>query len=328
MSAVHLKNMGKLADTVVQYAGPTVSKVPAKYVLQYAFDWLLAVVLGFTGKYMEYNVDPFYRQFNTMDERIGHPFTQIEQVPDAKLYLFAIGFPLAAIIATTIGSKIIRKALTYRRGFTDSDSQEGISKAHLLHVSVLALTMALGITGVSTECLKVMIGKPRPDFLVRCKPKQGTPLSGTVSVNVCTAPLGKAILRDGFKSSPSGHSSIAFCGLGFLSLWILGQSGLFGRKSSQSRHISVHIRLIPLLPVFLATWIALTRTQDYRHDFKDIFLGGLIGSVVALTMYVWFFNDANGLEPGISLISGIQTPRLANSKLLDSIPTKTGYDIV
>lgn len=59
---------------------------------------------------------------------------------------------------------------------------------------------------------KVTVGKHRPDFLARCQPKMhGIPLVRDRplqlwTVDVCTQ-TDRHVLKDGFRSFPSGHSS-------------------------------------------------------------------------------------------------------------------------
>lgn len=91
-----------------------------------------------------------------------------------------------------------------------------------------------------------------------------------VDISVCTGPLGESVLIDGLRSTPSGHSSISFSGLLYLTLWLLGQFKLLQPRSS-SRYIYNY--LVVFSPLLLATYVALSRTQDYRHHFADIILG-------------------------------------------------------
>ncbi|KAL6847876.1 hypothetical protein ACP4OV_022004 [Aristida adscensionis] len=60
----------------------------------------------------------------------------------------------------------------------------------------------------------------------------------------------KSFLTDGRKSFPSGHTSWSFAGLGFLSLYLI---------------------------------------DDYRHHWEDVFVGGLIGYIMAVLCYLHFF---------------------------------------
>lgn len=87
------------------------------------------------------------------------------------------------------------------------------------------------LTTFITDLIKNAVGRPRPDLLDRCQAMAGTPIDILVDVAVCTQ-QNKHKLDEGFRSFPSGHSSMAFAGLGFLSLWLAGQLGTAKRGAS------------------------------------------------------------------------------------------------
>lgn len=63
-------------------------------------------------------------------------------------------------------------------------------------------------------------------------------------------------VEGGRKSFPSGHSSTAFAGMTFLALYLVSQSA--GYTSSKLSRLS-----IIMLPLFYATWVAISRVEDY-----------------------------------------------------------------
>lgn len=71
-----------------------------------------------------------------------------------------------------------------------------------------------------TAVVKNSVGRPRPDLVARCKPKKGTPEHSLVTIEVCTEESHHT-LHDGWRSFPSGHSSLAFSGLGYLALSVI-----------------------------------------------------------------------------------------------------------
>ena len=89
---------------------------------------------------------------------------------------------------------------------------------HRVHVTVLGLAISVILATDLTDIAKNAIGRPRPDLLARCKPKEGTPVHELVTIDVCTEKH-HHVLHDGWRSFPSGHSSLAFSGLGFFALY-------------------------------------------------------------------------------------------------------------
>lgn len=66
--------------------------------------------------------------------------------------------------------------------------------------------MGLTLTLMVTEVFKNTVGRPRPDFIDRCQPRAGSidPVLGLSNSTICTR---TDLLKDGFKSFLSGHSS-------------------------------------------------------------------------------------------------------------------------
>lgn len=77
---------------------------------------------------------------------------------------------------------------------------------HDWHHGLLGLLLSLSLTSMLTEILKITVGRPRPDFIDRCQPIEGSvdPIYGLSNLDICTR---TDLLKDGFKSFPSGHSS-------------------------------------------------------------------------------------------------------------------------
>lgn len=89
--------------------------------------------------------------------------------------------------------------------------------AHRVHVTILGLAISIILTAFITDVIKNAAGRPRPDLIARCKPKAQVPENKLVTIDICTE-TDHHILHDGWRSFPSGHSSLAFSGLGFFAL--------------------------------------------------------------------------------------------------------------
>jgi diacylglycerol diphosphate phosphatase/phosphatidate phosphatase len=122
----------------------------------------------------------------------------------------------------------------------------------------------------------MMVGRPRPDLIARCIPRPGAvdrPVFGLSTVEVCTS-TNKLRLDDGFKSFPSGHSSLSFAGLGFLTLYLAGKMHLWDPYGHRNR------AWFALCPLLLAAMVAISRTEDNRHHWQDVLVGSALGFTI------------------------------------------------
>ena len=134
-----------------------------------------------------------------------------------------------------------------------------ISRAdlHKVHVTILGFFISHLLASFITDVVKNAVGRPRPDLLSRCKPAAGTIPSILVTIDVCTE-TDNHVLQDGWRSFPSGHSSFAFSGLGYLALFFCGQMHVFRPRTDLGR------ALLALAPLLGAALIAISRCEDYR----------------------------------------------------------------
>eukprot|EP01137_Pigoraptor_chileana_P021815 Opistho-2@85986 len=148
-----------------------------------------------------------------------------------------------------------------------------------LHMGLLGLCVAVLFTGITTDFVKVLVGRPRPDFFWRCFP-DGIE-SWSDNQPMCTGSV--ADVREGRKSFPSGHSSLSFAGLGFLAFYIAGKAHVFDRRGH------VYKMVLFMAPFFLALYVGLTRIRDYWHHWQDVTVGGLLGITIAFATYRQYF---------------------------------------
>lgn len=135
--------------------------------------------------------------------------------------------------------------------------------------------LTLALNGVITNMIKILVGRPRPDYFSRCYP------NGTISLSSKCYGNPDEIIQ-GRKSFPSGHSSFAFSGLGFLSLYLRGKLHCFqiqGRSQGCWKCLS-------LVPVALfAPFVAFTRYLDNSHHWEDIVAGSMLGFLLSYVCY-------------------------------------------
>lgn len=105
------------------------------------------------------------------------------------------------------------------------------------HTGWMGLALSCATAFMLTQGMKLLFGKPRPDFLSRCQPdlsrigsspgtnalnptgEQFNNLWVMVTSDICTQ-SDDDILQDGFKSFPSGHASFSWAGLLYVTLFL------------------------------------------------------------------------------------------------------------
>lgn len=240
-----------------------------KFRQPYAKDWVLVIILLTYFFAVAEKAKPFSREFVAGDSRISHPFAEQERVTDQWLYVLAVYLPMVVTIIVCWLTKTWDK----------------YTKLHRTQVALVSLLLSAATTGVITDILKCWIANPRPDFLSRCGGSSKMSKGKLYTMEACTAKLGELYLYDGMKSTPSGHSSLLFCGLGWLVLFLWGHySALTTGKPAYMKYA------FALGPMMLALYVGLSRVQDYRHHNFDIMLGGIIGGMNGLIGYLHYYH--------------------------------------
>ncbi|KAK4751003.1 hypothetical protein SAY87_004485 [Trapa incisa] len=160
------------------------------------------------------------------------------------------------------------------------------------HHAVLGLLYSICLTGVLTDAIKVAVGRPRPNFFYRCFPDGNAVFDNITHDVVCHGD--KKVVREGYKSFPSGHTSWSFAGMVFLSWYMSGKVRAF----DQGGHVAK--LCIIILPILVAALVGVSRVDDYWHHWQDVFTGAIIGTVISTSCYLQFFpfpNDPNGWAP-------------------------------
>ena len=152
-----------------------------------------------------------------------------------------------------------------------------------MNCGILGLLLSQGAAFVITQIFKNMCGRPRPDLIDRCQPStthDPTPF-GLSSYTICQGD--PALIKDGFKSWPSGHSSSSFAGLFYLTLWLCGKLHVMDNRGE------VWKTAVVMIPSVAASLIALSRIMDARHHPFDVISGCILGTFTAYVSYRQYF---------------------------------------
>ncbi|KAK9768036.1 hypothetical protein K7432_001623 [Basidiobolus ranarum] len=230
-------------------------------VYSYGVDWILVGIFSL-GFWLFDNIQPFHRKFSLQDKTISYPFALHGTVPNWQLFVFSFLVPLVVLAGI---------ALFIRRSPYDC------------HCAWLGLSFSMSLTLMVTHILKTTVGRLRPDFIARCIPNvDQDPALGLVGSEICQQTNSK-ILLDGMKSFPSGHTSLSFAGLTFLSLYLAGKLHLFDERGHTYKSF------VCISPMIGAALIGVSRICDYRHHWQDVLIGGLIGIITAYFSYRQYY---------------------------------------
>ncbi|KAK6921694.1 Phosphatidic acid phosphatase type 2/haloperoxidase [Dillenia turbinata] len=253
----NLRNMFQGRMREVDLGAYTIKSHGASLAKNHKHDWLILLLLA-AIEITLYSIQPFRRYVGKdMMADLKYPMKS-DTVPAWAVPLYAVLLPIGVFILFYVR----------RRDVYD------------LHHSILGLLFAVLIAGVLTDAIKDAVGRPRPDFFWRCFPDGRDDYDALGNV-ICHGK--ESVVKEGYKSFPSGHTSWSFAGLGFLSFYLSGKIKAFDRKG----HIAK--LCILFLPLLIASLVGVSRVDDYWHHWQDVFAGGLLGFVVAGFCYLQFF---------------------------------------
>ncbi|WWC73324.1 uncharacterized protein I206_107291 [Kwoniella pini CBS 10737] len=230
--------------------------------LSYAPDWALTIVLWGIF-YLLDKINGYRRLFDITDNSLAHPYADPERVP----------VWLLAVLCGVVPAVIIIITAAIRRSFWDAQS------------ALLGLILGLGLVATFTNIVKITVGRPRPDLFARCILPENlieNPLHSLTSWTVCTQ-SDDSMLKEGFRSFPSGHSSFAWSGMWYLILYLAAKMRINNRSGYTYKS------WLLLAPLSCATLITISRTMDYRHHSTDVIAGSLIGIIGAWYSYRQYY---------------------------------------
>ncbi|WZY73348.1 hypothetical protein YC2023_012205 [Brassica napus] len=150
-----------------------------------------------------------------------------------------------------------------------TSSIEFQTEIHTIFIIDPCIAFSCLVTGVTTDSIKDAVDWPRPNFFYRCFP-DGKPKFDPETRMLYHGV--KKIIKEGYKSFPSGHTSWSFAGLTFLACYLSGKIKVFDRRGHVAKLCLV------FLPILVAVLIGISRVDDYWHHWTDVFAGTIIGT--------------------------------------------------
>ena len=181
-----------------------------------------------------------------------------------------------------------------------------VKKRSALELTRLILTLCSSVllTALITNVIKVTVSRPRPNYLSACFGSSTPSYQGGNSFGgfpICTT---GSNLNEHLKSFPSGHSSFAASGLGFLTYYLLGLTKCYAGPSSTGRLV------LSLLPTLVAILVGISRVKDSWHHPSDVAVGLGLGFLISFLFYRILYGSFSQRDCDIPLAEAPEASRL------------------
>lgn len=240
--------------------------------LYHFFDVLLLLLLLAVGFGLEF-AEPYEKFLNEqLLYRLRYPM-KANAVPTALLPFLAIVFPIIIIFAL--------------ERFTMFELRNTKRNFRRAKDASLGLLLSVALSFIFVNVMKMACGNYRPDFAARCWGAANAEAKWiSFGVPDCGGYENSSLLnevRQGRRSFPSGHTSMSFSGLAYLTMYLLYFLKCFNANASDKRQGAfVWKVLVSLFPLAIAIAVAVTRIRDYWHHPEDVIMGSIIGISTSL----------------------------------------------
>ncbi|XP_053954196.1 putative phosphatidate phosphatase [Anastrepha ludens] len=284
-------------------------------------ELIIFMVLGLPILICEFVIEPFRRGFFCSDETIRYPFR------DNTVTTVMLGLLITLLPATVlIGVEFTR---FYRCGrVRESRLLFGWNiPIWMVEFVKYAIHFTFGalLTFDATELGKFTIGRLRPHFISVCQPQLADGSSCDAPQNlhryienyVC---VGNGYTADDVRQSrlsfPSGHSSLLFFTMTYLTIYLQYKLTWNGSKFARN--------FLQFALLMLAWFTALSRIMDNWHHWSDVLSGSLLGVAGAVLTALYITKDFSTPLERLH----VNLPRQDTSTTLDEIaPTPPPYTL-
>lgn len=259
---------------------------------------LCVIYFGLMQYYVSFGY-VFRQTFIEQDPNLSSPYVANKHVPNAMLAGLSVGVSAFALIVSLIFNSLdpVNNTSNTSRSVHRLQTKLSIkTKVHYIVVIFLGFGITLLTNSAVTNTLKIMFGEPRPNFFGLCDYKgyrealqTGNYTSYLANTKFgqfgdpvhCSASTSEVI--DSFASFPSGHSSLMFASVCYVSLILLAH-----RHRDLLSYIVSSVVTMGL--IVLSFWVSYTRVLDYYHRTYDVFAGICLGTMIGWLTYVFTYD--------------------------------------
>lgn len=230
--------------------------------------------------------------FQERDPDLSHPYIESQEIPLGLLLVLALLIPASGCV----GVEVVRNG--------GSPTWSNVRR------NFMGLVQAVAFSLLVTDFTKSWVARPRPNFFAFCDYKGYRQALATgdfesyfnLTVAGAIGDPAACNLQKNFAeataSFPSGHSSLSFAGLAFLSALLMNLLDDLVLREKWRRLLIPLLRYIIIFFPLLAAYItAVTRVRDYWHHVDDIVMGSLIGLGCTVLSYQLHFPPPKKGDP-------------------------------
>ena len=261
------------------------------------------LILIYPSFFQHDNMKLHQRGFFCDDQSIKHPIVE-EEIP------WSLALTIWAIIVFSLISTIELLHVTIFPHLSPTPLGKWVPWIFIeLYRIVGYFILGVLFTLLTTEMVKLKVGRLRPYFLTVCKPILSDAMcKDNQGYNIFVEPesyncTGEEAEREARKSFPSGHTSLSFYTATFLIVYMkarlqrMSSDQCDDGKDKSFRIFSMMFSGLKILRPFLqfgiltlATYIALTRISDYKHHPGDVLAGMVVGIFFALMTLIFLMD--------------------------------------
>ncbi|CAF2994059.1 unnamed protein product [Rotaria sp. Silwood2] len=254
----------------------------------------LAILLAITV-ISHYIATPFARGFFCSDTSIKYPYKD-NTIPTYAAVILSIGLPVVWMWTTELCK------LCYFKQYPKTPFQIRLLLSGKRSINIppivrnlyiLTVIFAYGYlaTWVLTEIAKNFVGELRPHFLAVCQPSLDCSTQTLLyqfhsyqqyGSNYTCQNTDDASVREARRSFFSGHTAPLFFGFVWLIMYI--------HISWSWRHLGILGHLFQVGIAILGCYVGYTRISDFHHHWQDVFVGSVVGSLIAFATFKFILN--------------------------------------
>jgi membrane-associated phospholipid phosphatase len=232
--------------------------------------WVFTVCVALMSFLIGQFGTPYCKGFHWDDASINMPFAEEEIFPNWSLVL---------IVTVPVAVQGLIIFFVPRKQFMFPVTPNTTPRRQLLlelNSWALIQAQALMLQLMFVDTVKLYGGRLRPDFLDRLR---SVGLSTETGLQFHCELMSNSVVRQGRLSFPSGHSSTSFAAMVPFTVFLM-------HYFRPWLHGCIIRLVMSLLPLYLAFFVAVSRTRDNRHHFADILAGSVVGVFAAFGAFL------------------------------------------